>query len=359
MKGLTPQEKRETIGSFWCDDDDPALAVVDRSTLERYSTCPAQARLVETGAAIDASLPAESGEQVHQAIGKAVGEYVDSQGVMTGQDVRQALEAAIYSARPDVQPHAILGLVRCLWPLSKYITARHPANILRWDGGEGERSGQLAWDIPGLCRVTSEVDFLCATKAPAVLEESDWKSGWTKHGIDSIAGSFQFQVHAWLVLHNYPDVAALQVRVWQTRAGFANYPVQFHRDDLPKWTARIRSAVGLWYEHRLTPPQETPAWPLPEKCNVCPAAPACPAARSSLVVAANPAAAVDRLFALEAGLKQASDDLKHYAERHGPVKGSGPYWWGVKPPTHRKTYGVYTEAGQHEPQEESDASHEQ
>lgn len=346
MKGLTPAEKRETLASFWVDDSDdaePALAVVDRSTLERYSTCPAAARFIEAGMVLDSSLAAASGEEVHQAIGRAITSYVDSRGVLSTADVRGELEANVLSSRPDVQPDAIRGLLRSVWGIAEYITKRHPDNILRWDGGDGDRSGQLAVDLPGLCRVTSELDLLHATPAPKVLGEVDWKSGRGAFGIDRIADSFQFQVHAWLVLSTYPEVDCLEVRVWHTRSGFAQYPVSFARKDMPKWTARIRAAVGLWWTHRLTPPTEAPAWPAVEKCRLCPAAAVCPAGVAGAGVAANPVQAVDNLIAMEAAAEQQATNLRAYVEAHGPVQGTGGEWFGVKPASGVRRWGLYSD----------------
>lgn len=344
MKRATAEEYRQTISSFVdVDDDEPALPVVDRSTLEAYTVCVAQARFIDSGIVLNSSLAMASGEEVHQAISKAITAYVDSHGVLSTADVRSELEAAVYAARPDVQPDAIRGLMRSVWGIAEYVTKRHPDNILRWDGGDGDRCGQIAADIGRLCRYTSEVDFLCTTPSKDVLEESDWKSGWKRFSIDGIADSFQFQSHAWLALSTYPEIQALQVKVWLPRQGRCQYPVTFARKDMPKWTARIRAAVALWHEHRLTLPTEAPAWPAVEKCRLCAAAIVCPKGRSGGLVATNPVLAVDNLIAMQAGVEALETNLRAYVDEYGPVQGTGGDWFGVRPPSGRKTWGVYSE----------------
>lgn len=70
----TPQP--DSLSAFVDLDDAPQLPVVDRSTLERYSICPAQARLCEAGLCLPVGIIAEVGEAGHKAIGEAVNEYI-------------------------------------------------------------------------------------------------------------------------------------------------------------------------------------------------------------------------------------------------------------------------------------------
>ena len=52
--------------------------IVDRSTLERYATCPLQARMTDLGYARHAGKAAVSGEEVHKAISATVQNYIDT-----------------------------------------------------------------------------------------------------------------------------------------------------------------------------------------------------------------------------------------------------------------------------------------
>jgi CRISPR/Cas system-associated exonuclease Cas4 (RecB family) len=286
----------DLLASFIDLDEAPAITVLDRSTLERYATCPAQAKFIETGRVMDRSAAAESGNAVHEALSAGVRAYVASRASLNPQELRAEVENAVLSARPDIQPDAVRGLRASLWAWAKWLHGLHPENILRFDGGEGVRSGQLAIDIPGVVRVTSELDFLHSGPSPKLLHEVDWKSGWKSWTVNSIRDSFQFQLHALLVLENYPDVDGLSVTVWDTRRNRRSWPVEFTRADLPAIRARVMSAAGEWWRAQH---EEPPTWPTVDKCSKCPAAMLCPASGESSTVEET----VDALAPLEAKVK--------------------------------------------------------
>lgn len=300
----------ETLASFVWVEDSPTLTA-DRSTLERHATCPAQARFVECGLVNDASQIADTGEAVHQAYGAGVRAYIDlaNEGeVMRAGMLADIIRTELRQARPDIQPDAIAAAGRSVWSFAQFIADVHPMNVLRYDGGEGEHSGQLAWDLDGLgVRVTSELDLLLATESKAVLREVDYKSGWRRWSVSEVAKSFQFQTHGWLVLQNYPEVECLEVQVWDTRRNDVTYPVAFERCDLPNWHARIASAAGYFYQHRNTLPADAPVWPAADKCPTCPAAALCPASREAAVLYKNPARYVDLMFAIQRRLDRMTE----------------------------------------------------
>lgn len=307
MERATADEMRDTIAAFVDVDESPPLTLLDRSRLERYATCPRQARFIDSGAVLDQSREAASGDAVHAALSALVSAYVSSRGALGPTDLIGEAEQAVLSSRPDIQPDAIRGCRASLWAIAKFVAARHPENVLRWDGGDGDRSGQLAWDMPDLgVRVTSELDLLHAGPAPQLLHEVDWKSGHKVFSAQDVRDSFQFQLHAWLVFQNYPEVAALQTVIWHTRANRRGWAVEFRREDSRAIQARIRHAAGLWWTHRSDAPADTPAWPLPEKCDDCPAARNCAVVQALGLrpVADDPGGYVDRLVSLEAAVAQ-------------------------------------------------------
>lgn len=312
---------RETTLSFAVADDEQDVVVVDRSRLERYATCPAQARFIDSGLVLDESLAAATGDAVHQAFSGAIERYLDDPTEHYSAYAEAAM-SGLRSARPDIQPGALGAGRPAVWAWAKYLSNHSANNVIRYDGGEGERSGQLAVDLPFgdlTLRITSELDLLLATPAKQVLREVDYKSGWKRHGIESIAASFQFGLHAWLVLHNYPDVEALEVSVWNTRTNTLTYPVTFDRSRLKEIETRIRSAAGEYTLYRNRTPEETPTWPAVEKCSTCSAACLCTAALHTADVAKDPAGYVRELIALDAKLTAMTKLAADYVDKHGDI----------------------------------------
>lgn len=328
-----------------------ALEIVDRSTIERYTVCPAQARYLETGAVNWTHAAMASGEAVHRALGRSLTEYIDAGGEMTPMDLEADVMNELYRARPDIQPDALSAARGMAWSWSRLVGSIHPENILAYDGGSERRSGQLGWDIPDLgLRLTSELDLLYAGRAPQLLHEIDYKTGWAKHSAASVSESFQFQMHAWLVLHNYPEVEALEVRVWNTRSRRLTLGVEFDRQrDLPQINARIRSAAELYRQHAATPAEQAETWPLVDRCAACPVAARCPAAgQDAADLASDPGAYIDQLTALEARVSAMKKQAGAYvdASRADIVSASGNAFGREKPKTTRAVpKGLYSTSG--------------
>lgn len=299
--------------------DAPALAIVDRSSLERCDVCPAQAKFVADKRVITASHETDVGNAVHEALGELTTEYVESRGQIGVTDLVDTARQLLCASRPDIQGDAIAAVRASLWAWAKHIHGIHPENVLRWDGGKGDRSGQLAWDIDDLkVRVTSEVDFLSTGRAPEVVNETDYKSGrkvWTAADVED---SFQFAMHAWLILENYPEVQLVNIRVWNTRLNSLTYGVHWKRDDLYQLQYRIRSSVQNWLRYRDVPAEDCPTWPTVEKCQFCPAAALCPAVPADIQrFAADPAGLVETMVATQAKL----DALAEIAKGHVTATG--------------------------------------
>lgn len=354
MKGLTSDERQATIAAFVdTEDDGPALTVVDRSTLERYACCPAQAAFIAAGLVNTSSHIASAGEAVHQAFGSVIASYIASGGVIRTGELADELFMELRQSRPDVQPEAIRGMRSSAWAWCQYVNKLHPDNILRYDGGTGTRSGQLAWDLPSLgLRLTAEVDLLHTSPSPVLLCEVDYKTGWKLHGAQDVRDSFQFQMHAWLVLNNYPDVQALQVSVWNTRSNRRTWPVEFTRADLPAFSTRIQTAAGEWWKYRSVEPAKCPTWPTVEKCGICPAARLCPASGE----VDTPEAMVDQLVAVEAKADAIRKHLGAIVDVSGDIVTPAGNAFGTgKPKADRRPTKATYAVKQAEPESEGEA----
>lgn len=360
MQAPPKADMQKALNAFIDIDEPPALPTLDRSTLERYATCPAQAAYIASGRVNNNSLAAAAGEEVHRALGETLAEYCASGGILKPREIRNEAEQHILGCRPDVQPEAIRGLRATLWAWSDYIGRLNPENILRFDGGEKLRpskSGQLAWDMGGVL-ITSELDLLHATPSPELLREVDYKSGHKVHTAHDVADSFQFTFHAVLVLNNYEKIEALEVCVWNSRINRLTPKVYFSRDDLPKYEARVRSAIAEWYRHQGKAPEACETWPAVERCSACSAASLCHAAGHAGDVAADPRAFIARLAAAEATADSLRKQASAYVDStgHDIVTESGLAFGRSKPAAARKAKAtLYQLTGASDEVQESDS----
>jgi hypothetical protein len=319
MKPATPTERRDALRSFTAYDE-PTLEVVGRSELENWSLCPAMASLIEQGKGGPLPGYVATGELVHQAIGKTVQTWIDTAGEIGPKGIRETLEQALRGTRPDLQPQVIAACRPSLWSFAAFLSEVNPGNILHFDGGEGERSGVLAMDLPSAgVRYCGEMDLLWAGPARGVLQLEDYKSGYRYFRGWDVLASFQFQSYAVLIFENYPDVQAVECRVWNTRQNTKTYPVMFERAKLDNYLARIHAALQSRYDHREKPEP----WPTEEKCGRCPVAMHCPASGDVGMVAADPVAALNNYIALGEKYAAAGKVLTAHVKAHGPIEGDG------------------------------------
>jgi hypothetical protein len=336
--------------AFFTFDDAPRLMVLDRSTLEAWALCPWQAKAIEEHRVTAWPLLPVIGEEIHQAISRATHTWVDSGGILSPSELRDTVEAELLAARPDVQPEALEGFRASIYAWASHLHKIHPENILGMDGGESRgKSGQLSVDFNDLgVRVTSELDLLYAGESVELLHEVDWKTGHKIHTAGDVRHSFQFTLHAVLVLEVFPNVQALEVVVWNTRTNRPTYRVEFRRERLGEYRARVRMAIQARATEYDTP---TP-WPALEKCEQCPAAALCPVAHEPLRdVRRDPAGAVLQLVALEAK----ADAIKKLLAGH--VDGAGQdivaegVAFGRRKPSSRKPNATLYAPGQGEAEE--------
>lgn len=255
--------------------DSTSTITLDRSTLERWAECPFQAKELEAHHQVMPEI-AEVGTLVHAACSNVILEWIAMEGQCSAGDLTGGLDSALRGSRPDLQPKVIDAMGWSVWEWSRLIWGIHPVNILRFDGGEAiDRSGQLSihFDDLGVI-VTSEIDLLYAGPSAELLHEVDYKTGHKVYTAAMVRDSFQFQLHAVLVFHNYPEVNGLELVVWNTRKNDRTFKVVFKRDDLPDFTSRIRMAI----QTRLQQYDNPETWPTLEKCGNCDVAAKCPVA---------------------------------------------------------------------------------
>jgi hypothetical protein len=323
--------------------------ILDRSTLERWGVvCPHQGWHCDRGGVSTGSTDTVVGDEVHKILAEAC--RMRQEESVQLRDLVDYMDAAAQVSRPDVQPLVISSLKRAAWPVARMLcqhangSDRHPDDLIAYDGGREDRSGQLAADlIPadddrGAVRLTSELDLLLATASEEELDWCDWKSGWKWWTATDVRDAFQFQMHAWLIFHRFPTVQRINCRVFMTREGFGTSPVTFHRDrDFWPIHKRLMTAAGVYLHYRVVEQVEkaenVEAWPTPEKCAICPAAARCHLAhRPAADVAIDPAAALLQYAATQAAAEQMKANLTTYVRKRGSDIQSGCVAFGANKP---------------------------
>lgn len=346
MKGLTKDEKSATLDSF-LEPDDSGLETVDRSELDQFANCPFAAKARADGRCKTVGLAAEAGEAIHHCNGKITQRYVQGEWQFSEtkwqerDEIRQALEAELRSVRPDLQPEALAGMMPSAWAWSKFLSGINPGNVLAFDGGdECGRSSQFAYDMPDLStRATSELDLVYANpQTTDLVEFCDYKTGHATHEVYDVAKSFQFQMHALLLLKRFPEVKAARLRVWDTRANHVTYTVTFPRERLADYEWRVRAATETRRKWRNDP--NPPTWPTIEKCSVCPAACICPVAEYPMN--ASPEAVLGDLIAVEARASELKKHLtNHINSTKRDVQFGSTFYGKFQKPDSEKKVGIY------------------
>lgn len=334
-------------------EDVPRL---DRSTLEGYATCPHRQRLVET--VVKSTGPeAVSGSEVHRILSDLITSYIDCGADMGRDEILERLWRGMRTARPDVQPDVIDALRPSVWALATFFMGDKnsrgvlPSAVMRYDGGEGNRSGQLSADMRTVPAVaTGEVDLLLATTVKQVVHLKDWKSGHKFWTADAVADSFQFQDYAWLVLENYPNVEEVIVSILNTRSNVWTYEVTFPRSRIDSYRSRVENAAAHWWRWHNTSAEKTEAWPIRDKCEKCPALAACRFADTD--IAQDSESMLRTFVALEQRASAIGKTLTARVKETGAdirLPDGTAYGWFDKPrSTRRPTASVYVTNGETE-----------
>ena len=207
-------------------------------------------------------------------------------------DVRDFIADGGSKSRPDLQPLVLDALRGASWLISSILCTysngepRSEEDILHFDGGQGEKSGQVAGDIipaqegrPAI-RLTTELDLMLSTPSPEEVEVVDWKSGWKWWTATEVKQCFQFQFGAWCLFVTYPQVKSIIYRVAMVREGICTAPVTFSREkDMYNIHQRMMSAVKVREKYRAQgDAANVEAWASPDKCSYCSALHRCPKA---------------------------------------------------------------------------------
>jgi hypothetical protein len=316
--------------------------IVDHSTLAAFSECPSRAAMVQRGIVTEHGRDLLVGQEVHDAIALATRHYVTFG--TNSFDLSGIVRDAVRRTRPDLQPEC-LDAVRPFvhaWSVFMFETVPRMA-ILRHDGGEAERCGQLAREVDGVV-VTSELDLLLSTDSPQLVRVIDYKTGWTPWDEDSISRSLQFQLHSWLIFDTYPDVEAVDVQVWMTRKNGLTKRVRFERRQDAEISARIETAVERWKRFKDLPLEEIPTHVVADRCRTCPAVLLCDAGSRATGVHASPEDMVDEMVQLQARIDALQEVVGQHVELTGRdvVSPTGNAYGTWKPKTERKpTKSVY------------------
>ena len=346
-----PADQQKTLAAFIDDTQEEAdVQLVDRSTLDNFATCPFMGRTILDGLVPAVGEAAAIGDQVHDAIGKAIGEYIELKGHMSRGELSESIKDHLQGSRPDLQTQSIQACNWAAFKIAGTIASISHENILRYDGGEEFQSGQLSLDMEigdTTYRVTSELDLLLSGISPDLVEEHDWKSGWKVWTEDDVYTSLQFQLHALLLLETYPEIEAADIRVWNLRKMTPTARVRFKREMAGQIRARVRAALGeyhLWRGgiHR----DQVPVWPNVEKCRICDAVAHCPAAsRWTQEVRADPAGYLKAYVAQVEKVTKMRKELEEYRDATGEEiydPETGTYGGREKPHTQKRPFAVYT-----------------
>ena len=330
---------------------------LDRTTLERYARCPWQGWTVEVGHVEDVSFPADSGSEAHRVIGEAVAQYARE-----GIPPREYMEEELPKARPDVQPDVLAGVRPSLWAIGQFLTSRHPNDLIAYQGGEGDHSGQFAREFSAgtpekpATIITSEVDMLLAGTTTSELLEIDFKTGHTSWSSVDVRDSWQFRLHAWLLFEAFPGLEYLHVDIWMTRLHSHAPTYTFVRKRMSDFDALLASAVQIrermhliedaaqakLKERKKKPtfknlvlamldalvegrgPSDTFEMTIQEfdKCGACPAKLRCPHVLMPVKeIAEDPERYANDTNTMEAAVAFRKDLLRKHHEAHGEIEG--------------------------------------
>lgn len=324
---------------------------LDRSLLESYANCPFQGHAIETGKVRDDSIFALSGTEAHDPMAAIVHEFVSGR-TSTNELATEALAMAMNSnplVQPDVLKAVRPSVYRFAWSLinGEDGRRRNPADVKRYQGGEGKHDSQLTARLGPLAEgdteylLTSEIDLLMAGWNEHWLCETDWKTGHTIYSATSIRESFQFQMHAWLLSENYPGLEGVSIRVWNTRIGSATPWVDFRAQDFSDF--RMRALRILAERERAYNPKEEPLFnPYVETCCNCAATAICPAViGEGKALAADPQAFLAETAARMADVAHRKKALYVYCRKNGELHAAGLVCGEKAPSTRKPSMTIY------------------
>ena len=314
----------------------------DRSTLERYATCPLSARLAEKHIK-SAGTMAAVGNEAHDAISATISAYVAAgcaddpaaQHWMSPAEINELLVTNLRHSRPGLQPETLAAFAGT-YRLAEILHPIAPWAILKHDGGQGERCGQMTEDVEtslGVVQATSEIDLLAATQVKEIVRAIDWKTGWAEWSEGDVENAFQMRMLAWLVLSTFTEADVVESQVYNTRTRRLTYPVRFTRDRMAEYAAQVQEACETWMRYRSAPISAVPAWPTREGCRLCSVAAYCTAGDDDVLdTHRSPETWLKIRGALQARIREIDDNLSAVVHERQEDIVAGGWAFGLNKP---------------------------
>lgn len=338
--------------------------ILDRSTIEKYGTCPQQGLLCMIREIMKAGIKGDKIEKweddlvtnnpemagmlqesiwhtetgILREIGVEVHSFIDQAFKACNHDLEAVVEWLLDNlpnARPDIQPDVIRA-ARYICELLVNLHVTVLASEQQFDYcllPETKTREQIT--------VTCRLDLVCQGLNQS-LHVFDWKSGYKKRTNSETVDSFQAQFTAWMLFSQpeYAQVETIHYWYYETRFGTKSY-ARFNRNEehprLPHLItfvaidARIRSAVKLFLD------KNTECWPLEDKCCWCPVVEVCGLSHiEAAAIADDPRVFIDKLVVDQASVDNRKRAATAWIKAKGPIKGT-KFVFDKKAPTDRFT----------------------
>jgi hypothetical protein len=314
----------------------------DNSTLAAYDVCPFQGYAIEQALVPNESPEMAAGTAGHAVLAELIDEFREIGRLQPMQrDLGDKAEhhplyrwdsavSGLIRTRPDVMPETIRGLARGVWGLANLLNDHHRVDVLRYQGGQGDASGQVTRKL-GDSLITSELDLLLRTRAANVLHEVDFKTGQT-HWMVTDVDCFQFQCHNWLLRETYPQLDKLLVQVYPTRYTLLD-PVLFTNEDADAFEWRLLAILRERDETYVAAEVGKPIATRPGECCLrCPAVTLCACALDSAKeLADDPAIYALRTMVWQEAIEKRVDAQIEHVRAHGPIALPDGRTFGVAP----------------------------
>jgi hypothetical protein len=281
------------------------------------------------------------GSECHQIVSDTITAHREH--AMRAGDFADMLRDKAAKSRPDLQPQIVDRFKAGAWTIATAICCadngepRSPEDIMRYDGGEGEHSGQLAYDVPlgdTIYRLTGEIDLL-VNISDREVDLSDYKSGYRWWTGTDVRESFQLGAfYPNLVFRNYPEVERINVRVIMPAYADITAAVTITHKDRYAIDQRLSSALATYDKHRRAKrAEDVPCNPLPSRCDLCRYAIKCPmCARSTMGLSESPERLIQELSILSAAVKARETRLDGIVRQTGQDIEFGKLRYGTGKP---------------------------
>ena len=265
---------------------------------------------------LTSSMPTESGQEAHKVFG--AGMLARWEGA-TMNEIIQIMRDEMNRSRPDVQPDVIDACKRYLYKFAEnlFFTPagydRDPDDIVCFDGGTGQQSGQLACVMNEKEGLTCEVDLLMRGETEGEMELHDWKSGRMHWTSGDVKQSFQFGTfYPYLVFRNYKHINRIHVVIHMPRKYEQTSPVTFHRDDMNAMNERLIRGLEI------ANGDCKEIWPMNDKCKLCDVLKHCSMSQT-IKVKESGEDMLKSLIIYEAYTKEIKKELKSIVDSSGEI----------------------------------------